>query len=85
MSKCWGQPRKRRVSKGHGKEGRSGSLNSYRTKPLKGHQWVGQGSERMCKKCGLAPPGHGDSRMKSSVPVMYDVRKKRVDISFRAD
>ena len=85
MGKCWGQPRKRRVAKGHGKEARTGALNSYRTKPYKGHQWEGHGVDRRCKKCGLPPPGKGDSNRKSPVSGQQEVTKKRVQKSFRVD
>jgi hypothetical protein len=85
MSKCWGQPRKRRVSKGHGKEGRSGGLGTYRTKPSRGHQWVvdrdADGNKipgtRRCAKCGLPPPGRGDSPKKSPVHINSETGIKR--------
>ncbi len=91
--KCWNQPRKRRVAKSHGKEGRAGGLNSYSTKPFKGHHWVvdrdSEGKRiygtRRCKNCGLPPPGRGDSKKKSALPIAFDVTKKRVVKSFRTD
>lgn len=93
MTKCWNQPRKRRVAKGHGKEGRTGALNSYRTKPFKGHQWVverdAQGNKipgtRRCKKCGLPPPGRGDSKIKSPVSGHQETFKRKERKSFRVD
>ena len=93
MCKCWAQNRKRRVSKGHGKEGRSGSLNTYRTKPSRGHHWVverdARGNKipgtRRCKKCGLPPPGRGDSKIKSPVSISQDSMKRKTFQSFREE
>lgn len=52
--KCPKGSMKHRVSKPHGSHTHGASLNPY-THSLKGHTWVGHGSNRVCANCDCKP------------------------------